>query len=190
MTVQTFIRELAVSATKQYKRVEIFTSSQQTLDILSKLGFHCRGEKIASRKVGDDYFNEVGVDLSFFNINDAKQMLATIDNADFYQLKRVSSALEDCEKAIRQEYEDKQIDQYTKIYLENMAFQIAREGMSEVRLYSKENAPWVALINALPEKLKVFFTSLSQAAKVISQNFEKDEKMQSISTIKLLNSSS
>jgi hypothetical protein len=179
MTVQTFIRELAVSATKQHKKVEIFTSSQQTLEIFSKLGFHCRGEKIASRKVGNDYFNEVGVDLSFFNINDAKRMLTTINNADLYQLKRVSSVLEVCEKAIQQEYDDKQIDQYTKIYLENMAFQIAREGMSEVRLYSKENAPWVALICALPDKLRDVFTSLSQAAKVISQNFEKDENMQS-----------
>jgi hypothetical protein len=78
---------------------------------------------------------------------------------------------------------------YTKVYLENMAFQIAREGMSEVRLYSEENAPWAALINALPEKLRVDFTSLSQAARVISQNLDKDEKMQSAPTIKLLNSS-
>jgi hypothetical protein len=51
--------------------------------------------------------------LSFFNINDAKQMLTMINNADDYQLKRISSALNICENTIQQEYDDKQIDQYT-----------------------------------------------------------------------------
>ncbi|OGT36429.1 MAG: hypothetical protein A3F11_06390 [Gammaproteobacteria bacterium RIFCSPHIGHO2_12_FULL_37_14] len=175
--VQAFLRELAVVAAQKHKKIEILTSDQHTLDVLSKLGFHCRGEKIASRKVGNDYFNEVGVDLGFFNIDDAKQMLTTIKDADGYQLIRVSSSLESCKKAIQQEFESKQIDQYAKLFLENMAFQMTREGMGETRLYNQSNAPWPALIDALPEKLKTVFIPLGQAAKVLGQEPKKDEKI-------------
>lgn len=173
--VQSFLRELAIVAVKKHKKVEIFTSDQNTLDVLAKLGFHCRGEKIASRKVGKDYFNEVGADLSFFNIDDAKKMLGLLKEADAYQLARVSSSLESCKKAILNGVAEGWVDQYAALYLENLAFQMTREGMGETRLYSQHNEPWSALIEVLPEKLKEVFVPLARATKVIGQVLQSDD---------------
>jgi GNAT superfamily N-acetyltransferase len=149
LVAQIILRELAVNASCQCKKIEIFTSDQNTLNILSKLGFHCRGEKIASRKIGNEYFNEVGVDLSFFNIEDALRMLKTISEIEAYKRVQVSSLLTSCQTKIQAEFKEGNIDEYACLYLENIAFQMTREGLTVTRLYDEKNAPWAALVQQL-----------------------------------------
>jgi len=170
IAVQAFLRQLAVIVSSHHKKIEILTSDQNTLDVLAKMGFHCRGEKIAARKVGDDYYNEVCVDLSFFDIEDAKKMLACANHADSYLTTRISFTLNLCKSAIQQELEDHGIDQYAKLYLENLAFQMTREGMGETRMYTQSNAPWLALIESLPLTLKPAFMTLGLLTKVVDKD--------------------
>lgn len=173
--VMAFLRELAMIASDKHKKIEILTSDQDAVEALAKLGYHYRGEKIASRKIGDHYFNEIAADLSFFGIDDAKKMLGLLKSADNYQLARVSSSLGSCQKAIQNAAAEGWIDQYAAFYLENLAFQMTREGMGETKLTNPTNAPWSGLIEALPEKLKAVFVSLAQATKVIGQVLNSDD---------------
>ncbi len=88
----------------------------------------------------------------------------------------VSTVLETCKKAIQQEFDAKHIDSYAKLYLENLAFQMTREGLGETRLYIQDNLPWLHLIEQLPEKLQTTFISLARVTKVIElKKYKKDE---------------
>ena len=178
--LQNFLRELAVLASQEYKKVEIFVSNQEVLNATAVLGFHYRGQKVASRKVGNTYYNEAGVDLSFFNIKDTKEMLSTLEKKDGYQLAKVSSVLTNCEKSIEKIFENGQIDLYGKLYLENLAFQMTRESLGETRLYSEETAPFNKLIAGLPDMLKTDFISL---ANLVNPKWVPAEQIASLSTL-------
>ncbi len=159
--LQNILRDLAVLSSKEYKKIEILVSNQVILDTTATLGFHYRGQKIASRKVNGIYYNEVGVDLSFFDTLDAKVMLKTIENKDDFKIAKVSSVLTNCRTKIEEAYEKNQIDLYGKLYLENFAFQMTREGLGETRLYDETNAPFNNLITQMPEPLKTVFINLA-----------------------------
>jgi len=156
--IQIFLRALAMKAAKTHKKIEVFTADRATVEILATLGFHFRGEKIASCKIDNKYFNEAALDLGFFNIADAKLMLEKLKITDVAPLLE---SLEECHFAIQDALAAKEIDEYAQKYLENLAYQMTREARSETTLYMHEQAPWSALLDELPERLKEPFSSLA-----------------------------
>jgi RimJ/RimL family protein N-acetyltransferase len=60
-----FMQDLAKQLVQQgFKKIEIFTHEPRIVKLLEMLGYHYRGKKIASLKIGDQYYNEIGVDLA------------------------------------------------------------------------------------------------------------------------------
>lgn len=162
----TCFRQLACDASQHCKKIEIFVSDPESARLLQMLGLHCRGKKTGARKIGNEYYDEIGADLSFFNIQDAKELLS-IYTIDEYQTKRVSSALNKCQEDIHNALSENQIDQYAALYLENMAFQMVREGLGEMAIHrygqkDQEPQPWQVLIQELPALLKEDFIYLDK----------------------------
>ncbi len=160
------LRKLITDASQQCKKIEIFAADKNTAHLVERLGFHYRGKKTGSCKIEDNYYDEIGVDLSFFNIQDARELL-TLYATHEYQQKRILSALKQCQEAIRKAFSEKQVDSYSALYLENMAFQMIREGLGEpaIRRYGQKNQepqPWHALIAELPRVLKEDFIHLEK----------------------------
>lgn len=162
--MEVCLRKLFCDAAQQCKNIDIFIADKDAAKLVETLGFHCRGKKIGSCKIGDDYYDEIGVDLSFFNIEDAKKLF-TLYVSDTYTMAQLSSALTRCQTDIQVALAAKQIDQYAALYLENMAFQMVREGVGEkaIRRYGLADQapqPWNALIQKLPGNLLESFIHL------------------------------
>lgn len=173
--VENSIRQLVSESAKTHKKIELAASDQTTLDILADLGFHYRGETKASKMVDNTYYNEAGVDFSFYNIADAKKMLDTLkikDLANFNKVK-IKSKLTSCLIEIDAAFKKNEIDHYGCFYLENLAFQMTREGLGEVRLYNAETAPWSGIIESLPQSLKLSFTDLAENIQILNPGFMK-----------------
>ncbi len=148
---------------KGIKKIELTSYDKRMLNILQKLGFYCRGEKKASIKIGNDYFNEVCADFSFFDIEDAKKILPTVKNSRKYGVNEIEQALEKCQAAIKFHLtETRSIGTYGATYLSNLAFQITRENLSNYELYSSYQAPWYTtiLIDTLPKEIKLSLKNL------------------------------
>ena len=144
----------------------MFIADKNLAELVEIMGFYCRGKKTGSRKIDNQYYDEIGVELSFFNINDAKELLK-ISVKDEYQNLRVTSALDKCREGIHSALTEKCIDQYTALYIENMAFQMIREGLGEIAIHcygqkDKDAQPWYALIQELPASLKEDFLHLDK----------------------------
>ena len=153
-----------MQASSQCKKIEIYIADNDCAQLVESLGFHCRGKKKGSCERNGSYYDEIGVDLSFFNIEDAKELL-NLSVTDNYQIARVSSALNQCQTVISNALSENEIDQYAELYLENMAFQMVREGLGElaIRRYGhmhQEPAPWSSLIQELQGSLKEKFINL------------------------------
>lgn len=164
--MEYFVRQLAVEQAGRCKKIEIYTSDKVLAHLVENLGFHCRGEKIGSCKIGNHYFNEIGVDFAFFNLADAKE-IAAIYVLDEYQMKRINSVLGECNEYISQSLASQSIDKYTALYLENMAFQMVRESVGEIAirrygLMGQPAAPWRQLIEDMPIIIKECFLKLDQ----------------------------
>jgi hypothetical protein len=161
IAMETCLRQLAANASQHCKKIEIFIADDNTSQIAKKLGFHCRGMKTGSRKMGEVYYDEIGVELSFFNVQDAMELLS-ISIDDQYQMLRIKNALNQCQQYIQHAYSEQKIDNYKMLYLENMAFQMVREGVGEIAIkrYDQHNQPWSALIKELPESLQDSFIRL------------------------------
>lgn len=159
--METCLRQLAALASQHSKKIEIFIADKDISQLAENLGFHCRGMKTGSRKIGEEYYDEIGVELSFFNVQDAMELLA-ISVTESYPLLRIKNALHKCQEAIQHAHSEQQIDPYKMLYLENMAFQMVREGVGEIAIkrYGQQNQPWNTLINQLPETLQESFIQL------------------------------
>lgn len=147
---------------KGFKKIEAFSYQDSAINVLQKCGFHYRGEKVASLKIGDQYYNEAGMDLSFFNIEDAKKLLKTLDLDDYKETK-ISSKLTECQKKINVQLEEKTFDHYMAIYCENLAFQMLRDTLGKYPHYTQDKAPWQNLIENLPAELQDCFTDYASA---------------------------
>jgi putative acetyltransferase len=164
--MEACLRKLACDAAQQCKKIEIFIADKESAQLVEALGFHCRGKKTGSCKIGNNYYDEIGVELSFFNIQDAKELLK-ISVTEEYQALRVASVLNKCQEDIHSALSERQIDQYAALYLENMAFQMIREGLGELAIHrygqkDQDPQPWHALIQELPIQLKEDFIHLDK----------------------------
>lgn len=164
---EQFLREVAMLTKNQFKKIEIFSHDSDTIKIIENLGFHCRGQKHASCKIEDTYYNQTGSDLSFYNIEDAKKVLEKSKN--FPDLNDFALVLDHCKEEINKALEQKIVDEYGQTYLENLAFQMVREVHSE-HLYSEENAPWSQLIKEIPDELNAVKSSLISLAEKLNLN--------------------
>jgi len=114
-----YMRKISLKLYKSdIKKIEIFTHDPVVIKLLQLLGYFYRGEKLASIKIGEAYFNETAADFSFFNLDDAKK---------FIKSKKLHPLLDDYKKAIAQELKAGIIDQYTACYDEYKAYQLLLE---------------------------------------------------------------
>ena len=162
--IEVFIRKLVCLTRAESKKIEIYAHEKNTQKLLESLGFHCRGKKIASCIISNNYYDEIGLDLSFFDIQDAKKLLG-IYLKDGYQIKKILFVLSQCYDGISHALSKGQIDRYAALYLENMAFQMIRESIGEltIRRYGQQNQepqPWESIIEQLPDTLRVYFLDL------------------------------
>lgn len=149
LVAEQFLRELALESKKSFKKIELYSHDPDTIRLMKNLGFHCRGARTASCKIGENYYNETGAELSFYDINDAYKVLKLSKNNPDVELL---NSVEACHKAIQEDWKNTRIDDYGQIYLENLVFQMVREVHSEA-LYEKETSPWINLISELPDNL-------------------------------------
>ncbi len=148
------LRHQLIQSSKQCKKIELYTHDQDTLNLLKSMGAHCYGnKKRASCLVNDQYYDEVAVEFSFFNIDDAKEIV-NIYIDDRHQAIPILWALIRFQKTIDQIFDENQIDEYGKVYLENLAFQMIRESVGENAIHryregGKAPQPWSGLIDKL-----------------------------------------
>lgn len=157
--VETFLRKLAVLSAIKFKKVDLFVANKEIAEITMKLGFHCRGMKSASRKIGTTYYDELGLDIGFFNIEDAKSIIHMADQLENDVRTDLITSLTECNNNITKALQLDRIDQYAALYLENLAFQIIREQYSETCLYD-QYSPWLILIEKLPPDLRSAFLKI------------------------------
>lgn len=157
--LETFLRELVVRSATQFKKVDMFVAHKEVADLTRKLGFHCRGIKCAARKIGAVYYDELGLDIGFFNIEDAKKIICLTNQLEKQVEVDLINSLTTCHAIITHTLQQDRIDKYAALYLENMAFQIVREKYTETRLYN-DYSPWPDLVQKLPVELCSAFVKI------------------------------
>ena len=143
----------------KFKKIEIYTHEKPVTDMLQALGYHYRGEKIAALKIEGHYYNEAVVDLGFFNIEDAKSLLKTLE-FDASTRNEIFYTLDACKKSIETCQENKTLDDYTAIYAENLAYQMIENTFGKYPHY--RFADWESLIKGLPEPAQTNFMQFSK----------------------------
>lgn len=139
---QIFINEMMDKSRK--KNVSLFTHDPRILNLMQKLGLHCRGKRTAGLFKDGQYHNYIFMDLSFFDVNDALQLLQkTSSELDKNEAEAIKENLIQWEENIKDAFNEGYIDRYMSVYLKNFAYQIVRESYEPY--YSKETAPWQSL---------------------------------------------
>ncbi|QLZ69060.1 hypothetical protein FOLKNPGA_01842 [Legionella sp. PC1000] len=132
------------------KKVELFTAEPAVAELCQNTGFFVRGETIASYYDDKEGFkNELGVEYSFFNITDA-QSLITAKIANTEKRERVSSALFNCSVKINELIKSKTCDTLGARFLENLIYQMVRDGLGPNRVFSLDDKRWLPLIKETP----------------------------------------
>ncbi len=154
------LRQISVMLKQaQFKKIEIYTHEKPVTDMLQTLGFQYRGEKVAALKIEGRYYNEAAVDLGFFNIEDAKSLLKTLE-FDLSIRNDIFSTLDACKKSIEACQENKTLDDYTAIYAENLAYQMIENTFGKYPHY--RSTDWESLISGLPEPAQTNFMEFSK----------------------------
>lgn len=134
---------------KRVKKVELFTVEPAVAQLCQKAGFFVRGEKIASYKDKEGYKNELGIEYSFFNLTDAQSLItAKIANAE--KREKVAAALSDCSVKINELIQNKTCDALGARYLENLIYQMVRDGLGPNKVFSLSDKRWSPLIKGMP----------------------------------------
>lgn len=153
----TPLKQTIMDAAKNIKKIEIFSADARVNSLLQELGFHYRAKRTMGIKIGDKYYNTLGSDLSFYNIDDALKILSQPKkflraNQETANKLEITESIEDIRTKIGLALESGLIDSYGQMYLENLTFQMTREATFE-SFYPEDNAPWHDLVRALPEEL-------------------------------------
>lgn len=128
------------------KKLELFTHQDNAIALCQDLGFWMRGEKIASFCEGGEYYNELGVEYSFFDIDDAKLLLNS-----FKQDEGITDQLYTLQNIINLLEEDKSCDILGKNYLANIVYQIVRDELLDQKLFvSLGEKPWEQVLQQCP----------------------------------------
>ncbi|KTD75111.1 GNAT family N-acetyltransferase [Legionella waltersii] len=136
------------------KKVELFTAEPAVAELCRKTGFFVRGETIASYYDDKEgYKNELGMEYSFFDITDA-QRLITAKMANTEKRDRVSSALLNCSETINELIKNNTCDALGARFLENLIYQMVRDGLGPNKVFSLADKRWLPLIKEAPSVLQ------------------------------------
>lgn len=132
---------------KSVKKIELFSHQDKAIELCQELGFWVRGEKIASFCEKNEYFNEVGVEYSFFDIQDARSLLNT-----FHQSEKIIFQLDALQNIIDLLEKDEKCDALGKNYLANIVYQIVRDELLDKKLFvSLDEKQWEKILKDCPE---------------------------------------
>lgn len=149
--LEACFRILLNAASKNCKKIEIYSEDKDVTDALRNLGGRYCGTRKGGCKIGEQYYDEIAVDITFFKIPHALELMK-IYLKDSEKEFKISLALLYCKRSIARALSEKSIDEYGAMSLENLAYQMVRERVGEpaVRYYEQDQQPWDALIKTLP----------------------------------------
>ncbi|CAM2974062.1 putative acetyltransferase YhhY [Legionella steigerwaltii] len=129
------------------KKLELFTHDDKAIELCAELGFWIRGERPASYCQDGKYFNELGVEYSFFGIEEALSLFNS-----FKESQLITAKLNELQQIINHLEEKGVCDSLGKNYLANIVYQIVRDELLEQKLFvSLEDKPWEKVLPQCPE---------------------------------------
>lgn len=135
------------------KKLELFTADSKVIELCKDLCFFKRGETPASHYVNGKYSNEVGLEYSFFNIQDARNLIEAKE-PNPHKRKNLNEALTCCEITIESLVKRNFCDILAARYFENLAYQIVRDELKLEYLVSLSDKRWQALLVKCPLSLQ------------------------------------
>lgn len=135
------------------KKMELFTAEPAVAALCQQTGFFVRGETIASyydNKEG--YKNELALEYSFFNITDAHSLI-TAKVANIVKKDSIANVLLSCSEKIDQLIKQKTCDVLGARFLENLIYQIVRDGLGPNKVFSLADKRCLPLIKQAPSIL-------------------------------------
>ncbi|WP_347252484.1 GNAT family N-acetyltransferase [Legionella sp.] len=152
----------------QVKKLELFTHEDNVIALCENLGFWVRGEKIASYCNESEYFNELGVEYSFFDVEEAKSLVRSFKKNEVLILK-----LNELQQIINSLKEQNVCDQLGQNYLANIVYQIVRDELLQQKLFvSLEDKPWEKVLTECPE----VFAQAARELRTILSVLQKPQK--------------
>ncbi|KTC98091.1 GNAT family N-acetyltransferase [Legionella erythra] len=146
------------------KKLELFTESPAIAKLCQTAGFYVRGEKIASYfdEQQQTYKNEVGLEYSFMALDDARSLIAA-KMTDSVKRKDIDKMLVHCQSLIHELAKKEGYDALGICYLENMAYQVVRDGLDAVKIISLADRRWLPLVHKMPNGFKDELLALANA---------------------------
>ncbi|WP_454782615.1 GNAT family N-acetyltransferase [Legionella sp. WA2022007384] len=161
-----------ILAGQRVKKLELFTHEDNAIELCAKLGFWVRGEKPVAYYKDGTYFNELGVEYSFFDIEDAQSL--------FNSFKRdagISSKLNELQQIINTLETHHVCDALGKNYLANIVYQIVRDELLEQKLFvSLNDKPWEKVLAQCPEVFAQAAKELQLALSVLQKSKTEEVK--------------
>jgi hypothetical protein len=143
------------------KKVELFTCNPIVIQICQQAGFFVRGEKIASHCENGSYQNELGLEYSFFTLEDAKKLIFSQIN-DANRKDTIENALLQCKNTINRLEANEVCDSLGSRYLENLIYQMVRDELGAQNSFSLTEKNWQPLLNSVPHALWLDIEDLHQ----------------------------
>lgn len=134
---------------QRVKKLDLFTADPKVAEICQELGFFVRGEKIASYFDGEKFKNEVGLEYSFFHIQDAKKLI----KAKIPEENRIKTLGKSLQKLSEKIAALKNCDLLGKAYLENILYQMVRDELGPNKVFSLADKKWLPLLVQTPPEL-------------------------------------
>lgn len=145
---------------EQVKKLELFTYQSQIAALCQRLGFWVRGERLGVHQIDNNYYNELGVEYSYFGIDD------TINFIKSFNTDTTSTSLHDavlcCKDEITKLMHAKKCDILGSRYLQNIVYQMVRDSQPEKNYVALLDKPWQNVITQCPEELQVAFHRLNK----------------------------
>ncbi|QBR84465.1 GNAT family N-acetyltransferase [Legionella israelensis] len=136
------------------KKLELFVSDPKIISLCQESGFWVRGECRGSLYHNGEYYNELGVEYSFFGIDEAREVLKSFEQ---HQLEKL---VINCQKEIQKSLEQGLCDELGACYMENIVYQVVRDELDKLKIMSLENKPWNSVIKDCPETVRTALIQL------------------------------
>ena len=149
----------------QVKKLEFFTSDPKIVSLCQNLGFWVRGERIASYYDNGHYSNELGVEYSFFGINETTDFLNSFNLLE--KNPQLKESLQKCQQVIESLVEQSNCDQLGNKYLQNIVYQMVRDGLQDINYVSLKDQPWQNTIKQCPDEIQFALQNLHKQLQLL-----------------------
>lgn len=164
---------------QRVKKLDLFTADPKVAEICQQLGFFVRAEKMASYFDGEKFKNEVGLEYSFFNIQDAEKLI----RAKIPTENRIKTLEKSLQKLSQKIATLENCDPLGKAYLENIVYQMVRDELGPNKVFSLTDKKWLPLLSQTPPELHKDLLFLYNALQISHGLFFKQESAELLSEL-------